>query len=181
MSRFFKWKKKNLLCFLQIDRRACGKNGDSQSVHNGFFDTFQVIHAGNHIEVTGCNTEFFQKDIHFLLSAGTFFTDNDRIFHKILKGDCMILHFQIMLGYRGCNDKFILTERKKDTALIAGILSNQRQVHSAVKDAVDGLCTICLDRVKISIRVRFSVGSQDFSLNIPISPFPCGSASGPEH
>ena len=96
-------------------------------------------------------SEFFQKDIHFLLSAGTFFTDNDRIFHKILKGDCMILHFQIMLGYRGCNDKFILTERKKDTALIAGILSNQRQVHSAVKDAVDGLCTICLNRVKISI------------------------------
>ena len=128
--------------------------------------TFQVIHAGNHIEVTGCNTEFFQKDIHFLLSAGTFFTDNDRIFHKILKGDCMILHFQIMLGYRGGNDKFILTERKKDTALIAGILSNQRQVHSAVKDAVDGLCTICLDRVKISIRVRFSVGSQDFRQQI---------------
>ena len=45
MSRFFKWKKKDLLCFLQIDRRACGKNGDSQSVHNGFFDTFQVIHV----------------------------------------------------------------------------------------------------------------------------------------
>ena len=91
MSRFFKWKKKDLLCFLQIDRRAGRKNGNTQTVDDGFFDTFEIVHAGNDIEVTGSNTDPFEKKIHFFLSAGAFFTDNDRIFDKIFERHSFVL------------------------------------------------------------------------------------------
>ena len=145
MSRFFKWKKKNLLCFLQIYGRTGGQNGNAQTIYNGFFDAFKIIHACNDIQITGNYAKLLKEDVHFLFGAGSFLTYNDRIFDKVLKGNRFILKFQIMTVDRGCYYKFILAERKKYTAFIAGILSDQRQVHSAVKDAVDGLCTVWLD------------------------------------
>ena len=76
---------------MQIDRRAGRKNGNTQTVDDGFFDTFEIVHAGNDIEVTGSNTDPFEKKIHFFLSAGAFFTDNDRIFDKIFERHSFVL------------------------------------------------------------------------------------------
>ena len=49
--RIFQGKQQNLLCFSQILNRTGGKNGNSKAVDNGFFDTFQIVHPCDHIQI----------------------------------------------------------------------------------------------------------------------------------
>ena len=58
-----------------------------------------------------------------------------------------------MVGDRCGNDQLILTERKKDAGLIACILPDQSEIYRSVKDTVDGFGAVCLNRMKIDIRV----------------------------
>ena len=61
-----------------------------------------------------------------------------------------------MIGDRCGNDQLILTEWKKDTGLIACILPDQSEIYRSVKDTVDGFGAVCLNRMKIDIRMRFA-------------------------
>ena len=49
--RILQRKQKNLFCFFQILNGTGGKNGNSQPVDNGFFDTFQIVHPCDHIQI----------------------------------------------------------------------------------------------------------------------------------
>ena len=69
---------------------------------------------------------------------------------------------QITFRDRSCDYKGVLTERREDTAVIAGILSDKGKVYSTVQNTMDGLLAVCLDRMKINVRMRSSKTCEQF-------------------
>ena len=74
----------------------------------------------------------------------------------------LFFELQITFRDRSCDYKGVLTERNEDTAVIAGILSDKGKVYSTVQNTVDGLLTVCLDRMKINVRMRISKTCEQF-------------------
>ena len=168
MGSFLQRKDKNLLCPLQVIDRAWWKNRDSQTINNGLFDAFQVIHAGDHIQIACCDACALQKKVHFFFCAGAFFPENNRIFQEIMKnsGCFSVLECKIVICYRSCNNQLIMAERNKHAALITCILAYQSQIYSSVQYPADGFRTVWLYGVKINIRVRFAESSKQFRQKI---------------